>query len=411
MKKGRINVFLLLFLPIATYAQQWSFSPSVDVSTGANDKTYHHLESAGRRNIAVSADVVAVVWEDDRSGTPAIYLALKNKNKADFSVELKMSATGEAYEPGIVALTDRRFALSWEEDGQVFVRVVNAKQLTAPKLSKVLKLPVNQAMQSGMTANKELLFVTLTERAGRYNRIRLLQLKLNSQQNLTLLQNCLVDPHPVKEDQLYPTAVIVAQRMIIAWEDRRMGHTIIMGSQSQPDDFCQFSTPQRISTQLGRRNALYGKGHGVSRVALGQYGKTGLFAAWADKRNFLEGYDIYAAEYIEPGLWGQNQPVQDEFGGSARQWHATVAGHQRGYRVVAWSDERESNSDVFFSWFEDGQWSDDMPIDEASGTGEQSHPSITFDAEGNIHLAWIERRQVGGTTRLKYAFGRLTDKR
>ncbi|MCU7818007.1 MAG: hypothetical protein KZQ57_03855 [gamma proteobacterium symbiont of Lucinoma myriamae] len=407
MKKSSLFLVISLFFPLVADAQLWSFTTPVDVTNGFIDKVYHHLESAGRRNIAVSSHTVAVVWEDNRNGSPTVYLALKNKNEPGFSAELKISGSGEAYEPGIVALTGNRFAVSWEEDSKVFVRVINTEQLKSPELAKAIALPVKEAMQAGITANSNQIFVTFSEHAGRYNHIRLIQLEVNQQGNLSLVKNCPVDPDPVKDDQLYPTIVIVDGRIMIAWEDRRMGHTVIMGILSQAGEFCHFPSAQRISKKRqGERKLPYGKGSGVSRVAMGKYGKSKVLAAWADKRNFREGYDIYAAVY--EGTWGANQSVQDEFGGVARQWHTTVAGHSNGHRVVAWSDERENNSDVFYSWIENNEWSEDTPVPGASGTGEQSHPSIIFDDDGNIHIAWILRKEVGGTTRLKYTLGRLS---
>ena len=58
---------------------------------------------------------------------------------------------------------------------------------------------------------------------------------------------------------------------------------------------------------------------------------------------------------------------------------------------------------------EDG-WSDDWPIPDASGKGEQSHPSMVFDAQGNLHIVWVERDKIGGPTRLKYSMGRNNTK-
>ena len=106
-------------------------------------------------------------------------------------------------------------------------------------------------------------------------------------------------------------------------------------------------------------------------------------------------------------MWEANSSVQDEFGGVARQWHTTVAGHLNGHLVVAWSDEREDSSDIFYSWFENGEWSEDLPVPGASGREEETHPSIIFDDNGNLHIAWIARKEVGGTTRLRYMSGRL----
>ena len=407
MKKTHLFFIFCLSLSTKSYAQFWSFTAPVDITHGQVDKVYHHLESSGRRNIAVSANTVAVVWEDDRSGDPSVYLALKNKNEDNFNVELKISGDGEAYEPSIIALARNRFALSWEEDGKVYVRVINAEQLKNIKLAIAIQLPAKEAMQSGLTSNGDQLFVTLSKRVEHYNQIQLEQLDVDHQENLKLLKSCRVDPEPVKSDQLYPTAVIVKDRIMIAWEDRRKGHTIIMGALSQSDDFCQFPPPQRISQRPGNRKLPYGKGYGVSRVALGHFGQSDILAAWADKRNFREGYDIYASVYDKPGIWGANQSVQDDFGGVARQWHTTVTGHSNGRQVIAWSDEREGNSDIFYSWFDDSEWSEDLTIPGASGVGEQTHPSIILDDEGNLHVVWVLRKEVGGMTRLRYTLGRL----
>jgi len=130
---------------------------------------------------------------------------------------------------------------------------------------------------------------------------------------------------------------------------------------------------------------------------------------WADKRKYWEGYDIYAAGYLGDGRFRPNTKVQDEFGDFARQWHATIAGSINGHVAVAWDDEREGNSDIMLSWFEDGEWSEDLPLPDASGEGQQTHPSIVMDTEGNLHAAWVERMEENGPTRLRYQFGRLAE--
>jgi hypothetical protein len=142
-----------------------------------------------------------------------------------------------------------------------------------------------------------------------------------------------------------------------------------------------------------------------------RYADGKALAAWADKRDFREGYDIYASHYPREGeaLFGPNQKVQDAFGGVAQQWHASVAGHPDGHLVVAWDDSRDDPANVLLSWYHDGQWSDDLTVPGAGGAGVHNHPSVTLDARGNLHLAWIERERVGGPTRLRYLFGRLTD--
>ena len=193
-------------------------------------------------------------------------------------------------------------------------------------------------------------------------------------------------------------------------EDRRPGHTIIMAAQSNHSEPCDFTAPQRISEALAGRASAYGKGHGVARAVLASYADKQVVAAWADKRDFREGYDIYAARYQRAGkkLFGANSKVQDSFGGIAQQWHATVAGDTSGRLVVGWDDKRDGDASIMLSWQEDGIWSDDFSVPGASGHGEQNHPSITLDDQGNLHLAWIERSSVDGPTRVRYVFGRHT---
>ena len=232
MKYPYIGLIISLFVPIGSIAQNWEFSPATPV-TQNNSKTFHHLESAGRRNIVVSSDIVGITWEDDRSGTASIYLALKNKQQNSFITELKISADKDAYEPSIIALSNKRFAISWEENEHVFVRVVSVENLKKPSLTTIFKLPVKPAMQASLTTQNNLLYVVFSEYFEHHHRIRLIQLNINPQQQLSLKENCLVDAQDVKEDQLYPTAVVVDQNIILGWEDRRLGHTVIMASQSQ----------------------------------------------------------------------------------------------------------------------------------------------------------------------------------
>jgi hypothetical protein len=200
---------------------------------------------------------------------------------------------------------------------------------------------------------------------------------------------------------------VLKGRLVAAWEDRRLKHTIIMAAIEQSPGACRFSEPARISEKRGGRKLPYGAGHGVSRVALDRYTDDTLFAAWADKRNFRNGYDIWGAFYrLSEAGFGNNERVQDDFGGLAKQRHAAVAGDGQGKLVVAWDDEREGNLDLMLSWREAEGWSDDWPLPVASGEGQQSSPSIVFDKDGNLHAAWIERQEIGGATRLNYAFGR-----
>jgi hypothetical protein len=385
------------------HAQPWEFGEPIAVTATSGDGIFHHLESSGRRNIAVSAGTVAVAWEDDRDGAPRIYLARKDSKAQRFSAEIKISGKGEAYEPSLVALDHNRFALAWEEDARIHARLVSPAGL-----GPVVILGDPNATQASLATHGKQLLLVYSQGEARFGRIWFQRLTID---NLTLrpIQRCPVDAEAAKDDQLYPVAVSVNDHLIVAWEDRRPGHTIIMAAQSSKQKPCGFTAPQRISERPPGPRMPYGKGHGVARVALDRYGANGALAAWADKRDFREGYDIYGADYhgTNERLFGPNIKVQDTFGGFAQQWHTSVAGHSSGKLVVAWDDNRDGNADILLSWREEDDWSDDLAVPGAAGRGEQNHPTISLDQEGNLHLAWVERTTVGGPTRLRYLFGRV----
>ena len=65
-----------------------------------------------------------------------------------------------------------------------------------------------------------------------------------------------------------------------------------------------------------------------------------------------------------------------------------------------------SIADIMLSWRGADGWSDDLAVPGATGGGEQNHPAIQLDKEGNLHIAWLERATIGGPTRLRYMFGK-----
>jgi hypothetical protein len=385
-------------------AAEWQFGPVLAVTPSYGDGIFHHLESAGRRNIAASAGRVAVAWEDDHDGAPRIYVASKTVDGARFEPAVRISGAEEAFEPSIVALTNDRFAIAWEEGGAIHARIVAAGRLGA-----VTRIGDGMSVQANLLAHSDRIYLLRSQSEGRFSRIRLHVLRVEDSFSLASEQDCAIDRVPPVDDQFYPAAVVVDGTLVVAWEDRRPGHTIILASTARLEDVCAFQAPVRVSERRQRKESEYGKGHGVARVALSGFGESGLMAVWTDKRNYWEGYDIYAAPYLGNGRFGANIKVQDEFGDFARQWHVAIAGNPGGRLVVAWDDEREGNSDILLSWLEDGQWSEDLPLPGASGAGHQSHPSLALDVAGNLHAAWIERLERGGPSRLRYQFGRATE--
>lgn len=404
----RICWVLPVFVSLSVQAQPWQFASPLAVTPGQQEGVFHHLESSGRRSLAVSESEVAVTWEDNRTGAPQVYLAHKPLAGDIFAPPVRISSGGEAYEPSVAALADGRFVVAWEQDAQVYARMLGS--------DRPLRLSKREGAQVSLQADGEGVVAVYAEREQRYARIRFQRLLASPDGTLSLTDDCPVDRVPPVDEQLYPTAALGApghagRILVAAWEDRRPKHTIIMASVAT--SACRFTPPQRISLKSpgrGTRNLPYGAGHGVSRVALAGYGAAGVFAAWADKRNFRHGYDIWGAHLDADKLsFGANLRIQDDFGELAHQWHTSIAGHPDGTLVVAWDDDREGNADIMLSWRRDDAWSDDLPLPGGSGPGEQSDPSIVLDHAGNLHVVWVERERKGEPARLGYAVGHRND--
>jgi hypothetical protein len=404
--KWLLSVLAGISLPLTVSANPWQFSAPIPVSVVHGDQLFQHLESSGRHNIAVSGDTVAVAWEDDRDGTPRIYLARKKISAPAFGTEIRLSGKGDAFEPSLVAIGDGRFVVAWEEEGQIHMRT-----LLPDALGETQRLQAESVQASLWSGMGEVLLVD-AERQGRFSRIIFHRFSVDADGNLGEQDSCPVDAEAPKDDQLYPSVAQQSDKITVAWEDRRPGHTIIMASESVNGAGCRFTPPQRISMRpvhndknKDKKQMPYGRGYGVSRVALASFGKSGTLAAWADKRDFREGYDIYSAIAEGSKGFGVNERVQDDFGGVAQQWHTTVAGAEDGTLVVAWDDNRDGDANIMMSWRDTDAWSEDVVLPGAGGAGEQGHPTITLDRQGNLHAAWVERATRDGATRLFYCLG------
>lgn len=388
----------------AVQAGPWEFDASVAVTGDAAPHAFFHLESAGRKNIAVSAGWVAVVWEDNRDGVPRCYVALKAPNAAAFAAALPISGRGEAAEPAIASLGSGRFAVAWEEAGRVWARTVTAQSLGAPRA-----LGAEAAAQVSLgAAPRGALLAVWSEKGERFWRIRLARLTVDARGGIRSGQAIVVDA-TAAGDQSYPSvAAASADTAVAAWEDRRAGHTRLLYAVSAKGG-ARFAPPRQLNESIWRGQSLdFGRGTGVMRVALASHGRDGVAAVWADKRDFQSGYDVYGGFARGPALrFGPNEKVQDQFGDNIAQWHPAIASNAQGRAAAVWDDDRDGSPDVWLSWRDKDGWSDDLAPPGASGPGVQSDPSVAMDEAGNLHLAWLEKADLNSPSRIRYVFGRL----
>lgn len=405
----RALFFCALLCCAGVQAAPWEFEAPLAVSGDAAQGVFVHLESAGRKSIAVSAEWVAVTWEDNRDGVPRCYVALKAPGQSKFGEALQVSAQQEAAEPAIVGLAGGRFVLAWEENGRVWVRSLAAKS-AALATPHALSTGSGTQASLGYAAHGDL-YAVWSEQGTRYWQIKLARLSITGigtgRGGIHAMRAVTVDASALG-DQSYPSiAVESAGRAVVAWEDRRGGHTRLYSALSKYGG-ARIAPPQSLNEAVWRGQALgYGHGTGVMRVALAAQGRDGVAAVWADKRDFQSGYDVYGGFARSPSFhFGANEKVQDEFGNNFAQWHPAVAANRAGRVAVVWDDDRDGSPDVWLSWRNADGWSDDFAVPGASGPGVQSDPSVAMDEAGNLYLAWVEKKDLNSPSKIYYSFGR-----
>jgi hypothetical protein len=403
---------LLLCLPALVTAAPWVFSEPLTVAGDAGPTHYHHLDGAGRRHVAASDAAVALVWEDDRSGAPQVYLAIKSLDAARFGRLEQLSTGAEAYEPAIVSLGGGRWLAAWEQDSAVVARVVEGGRLGAVR---PLAGAGSRQVTLAAAPDGRIAAVWGRDQAGG-QLLEAAELGLEGGEIALGRPAEWVAPVAAHPYQGFPAAAWAADgALLIAWEDRRAGHTRLFATRRENGGVFPRETQineHNAPTEDGRE--VLGLGSGVMRVMLAADASGAVRAIWLDKRNAASGYAVWGAVSGDGGrTYGANQIVQDEQGAAVQQWHAALDGGMPGF-VAAWDDTREAwaddseSGDVLLSWNLTGQWGADLLVPGASGPGYQGSPAVTLDPRGGLHLIWIERDDLSSPSRLRYLHGRWT---
>ena len=344
----RLAAWIFALLAVPAQAAPWEFSAPLDI-TPEQPGVFHQLDSAGRKHIAVSGDTVAVVWEQSRGGVSQVTVAFKPLSANVFSL-LRVSGGGHGRRAGCRATRWRTFS-SGVGTGRRFARARGGGGGTRP----AVRLAQKASQPSLAVLDGKIVAVWSEERAG-YPRIRIAHLILDGQRVSVDGAVRDVDAAPPKAEQLYPDVALTPAGVSVAWEDRREGHTMLLHTFSK-DGRC-FSKPKILNEQPTKRSEVYGKGRGAARVALARHGKRGIVAMWLDKRNFLEGYDVYAGFARDGTRFGRNERCRTTSAAISasgmRRWRRTAVGAWRWFemtiatvpRICGWLGQRAPGSGV-----------------------------------------------------------------
>jgi len=364
--------------PASVYA--WEFTSPITISE--LDNGVHHLQTATARALAVSKDAVAIVWEDNHDGKPAIYFSIKPFTVQTFTPPRKLSTETAAFEPAI-ASDGKRFVVMWESAAQVHGSICDLHGCTG---STQLSDKLTRQVSLTQDANGKLYFAWATKLTSVY------QLQAGE---VTIENNALVIHQPInvtptpKQPQSYPSISVLPQGWTVAFEDRERGHTVLMTTFKPAGK--TFLPAQVLNDIPPPRNTQFGAGTGAMRPQLTDDGKSNVTVVWLDKRDFQGGYDVYAAVSKDAGkTFGHDEKVQDPLGEEQPQWQANIAMSRDGKIFSTWADPRDGTMDIWYSTRHASGWSDDEPIPGANNKGVQNNPSLVFDAAGRLHIAYVD---------------------
>jgi len=385
MKKFLI---LLLILPAQILPQSFDFSEAIPVVESRKKNVFFHLDSSGRKNIAVSRKYTAAVWEDNSSGTSQVYAAFKENDKKQFYKPVQLS-TNESFEPVIAAFGEDSFLSAWEENEFVHVCLIQYR-----KKNKCFFIGEKGSSQPSLGPG-EILRSNLVWTTREKDHSRIYHASVREYQGkLGFTESFAVEKGTLKGRQAYPAVSEGKGRIMVVWEDQRNGHTAIYSSESSANGI--FSTPV-IVNEIIKKSQAYGEAQGTARPVV-EYdaSKNQFIAVWLDKREFHTGYEVYGAFHDATNAkWNRNFKIQDPFGDGVPQWHSTLTVDLSGKAVSFWDDTREGNSDIWYSYFSDQNASEDFTHPTFSGKRNQTSPSAAVDSNGNIHLIYLERDENG----------------
>lgn len=378
--------------PVSVFA--WQFSTPITVSELNNG--VHHMQTATARALAVSNNAVALVWEDNHAGKPAVYFALKTFAQENFTPARKLSADIAAFEPTI-ASDGKNFVVMWESATHVYGSVCSQQSCSAAK-----QLSISPARHASLTRDsKGRLYFAWTSRLKTVYQLQAGEVLIAN--NAPEIHNVINVTATPKQYQSYPSISVLPQGWCVAFEDRDQGHTVLMTAFKPAGK--AFLPPQVLNDFTPPPNTRYGAGTGAMRAQLTDDGKSQVVAVWLDKRDFEGGYDVYAALSQDSGKsFGNDEKVQDPLGDNQPQWHANIAMSTTGKLFSAWSDPRDGTLDIWYSTRNTEGWSDDELPPNTNETGEQTNPALAFDADETLHIAFVDTQIVNGKkiSRIRY---------
>jgi hypothetical protein len=307
---------------------------SNSVVNDAGVGTSHQLEPS------ISSDRAGnfvVAWRDQRTGDADIYAQRYNSNGAKIGVNWRVNddgGTAAQYEPVVAMNEGGSFAVAWED-----------------------------------------------RRDGDYN---IYAQRYDADGN-PVAGNFEVNDDAGSDGQRAPALDILFDgTTVLVWEDDRNGSNDVYAQRFTGD-----GVPIGPNMKVNEDGAdIYGYDPAVSFD-----GDGGFVVAWEDGRN--DDGDVYAQRYASDGMAvGGNFRVNDD-ATTVYQAEPSVSANANGEFVIAWTDRREGDEDIYAQRYEN----DGAPLNvnfRVTSTSEKTQwsPNVAL-RDDRIYMAWVDSRAGG----------------
>ncbi|UCE05435.1 MAG: T9SS type A sorting domain-containing protein, partial [bacterium] len=174
---------------------------------------------------------------------------------------------------------------------------------------------------------------------------------------------------------------------VVAWRDNR---------NSNPDIYFQYYDSSGVKQGENQRANDVNR-EAQSHPSISMDGSGGFVIAWQDNR--YGNPDIYFQRYNSSGMpLGNNQKANDD-AGDIDHWGASIAMDKSGNFVIAWEDERNVNRDIYFQRYESNgvKKGNNQRTNDAGSAAASNALVIAIDDDGNFVIAWQDERNVNSS--------------
>jgi subtilisin family serine protease len=338
-----------------------------------------------------SADNLAVVWRDGRSGADALYSAGQAADATQWSANLilsgsqQLSTTEEIGLPGLAAGPGKSFVAAWRDEqpdggaNDIFVSGLDWDRSvwSGPVLVRA-GLSITQSSPA-IVMSADGVIVTVWEETAppAPSQIYWSQSTGNGEWSDAL------PVAPSANAQRTPRLAVGGETAYVVWVEQVGKNPWILLAQRALTS-AQWTTPALVIV------AANGGHTGAPDIVADSSGN--LLAVWQEDRGEATGLDIYAAWRSPGGGWSAAQRVGSDPGG-AEQSAPRLAANGREATLV-WQDERSGDGDIYVAWtaWPGGAWPTARRVNQDTDSAEQFAPDVALDSRGNTTIVWSDER-------------------